>query len=98
MVVPPGLVTMSFRSTRVLARVEEELRRAVDRLRGVSSSATFAGQADLHAAVGECLDEQHDVCRPASGKAGDGVQMPLVEYDGFSDGVEQCSRHVQICR
>ena len=74
MAVPPGLVTMSFKRPGMLAGFEQQLGRAVDRLRG-QEQRRLAVQADLHPAVGERFDDQHDVRRAAARKTGHRVEQ-----------------------
>ena len=67
-----------LQSPRVLAGLEQQLRRAEDRLRG-EEQRRVAVQADLHAAVGQRLDDEHDVRRAAARQARHGVEQGFVE-------------------
>ena len=79
----------------VLARLEQELGRAVHGLRG-EEQRRVAVEADLHAAVGERLDHEHDVRRAAAGEAGHGVEQRLVEHDDAADRLEERARDGEI--
>ena len=75
----------------VLARLEQELRRAEHRLRREEQRGV-AVEADLHAAVGERLDHDHDVRGAAAREAGDRVEERLVEHDDAADRFEERAR------
>ena len=97
MAVPPGARDHVLEAAGVLAGLEQQLGRAEDRLRR-EQQRRVAVEADLHAAVGERLDDEHHVRRAAPEEAGDGVEQRLVEDDDAAHRLEELARDAQVVR
>ena len=68
--------------------LQEELGRAEDRLR-CQGQRHVTRQPRQDTAVGERLDDHHDVAGPAAAQAGDRVQQMFGQAESLAHGVEE---------